>query len=389
MKKHDDKSIEQLLSEMPNVHDDKSFDEYYKNISKQINNQPKAKQRGWILPALASAAALFLMVIVGMQLVNTNDTADQANSMETAELRKEFSPESEEGSAGIAMDENETSDEAKAGITSSEESGIVQLRDLSSMVLTQEETEGKELSTFIVPDQQAMYSVPITVNISNKDPYEVFNEYSSYIQSEQWGVSTAIFNKMKYIGMNKQEEPIVQISEDIQGSSMERAVIEGLRYFESLGHEKVQIQDSEGNAVELPHIGDLTYIEFNQSPKVYKLYEANENQKFWIEKKMNNQSIDEAIEELKVNEKDFNVTAPVPDYINLDLEEDTSTLVITMTKQQHDSSSEEMIFLIEGILLTAKSYGFEKVEFNNFGVSEIGKYDLTQPINVPVYINPK
>ena len=40
--------------------------------------------------------------------------------------------------------------------------------------------------------------------------------------------------------------------------------------------------------------------------------------------------------------------------------------------------------MIEAILLTAKEYGFDTVQFKNTNVKNIGRFDLEHPIQVPI-----
>ncbi|WP_054753205.1 hypothetical protein [Piscibacillus salipiscarius] len=45
-KQHNDDSIEKLLSEMPNINDKKTFDDYYEKVLEEINieDEPKKKK---------------------------------------------------------------------------------------------------------------------------------------------------------------------------------------------------------------------------------------------------------------------------------------------------------------------------------------------------------
>ncbi|WLR43773.1 hypothetical protein LC087_06490 [Bacillus carboniphilus] len=77
---------------------------------------------------------------------------------------------------------------------------------------------------------------------------------------------------------------------------------------------------------------------------------------------------------------------------SLDLDIETSeggrTLIVFVNNGEKVNSSQEAIFMIEAILMTAKEFNYEQVHFKGINEKQIGKWNLDQPINVPFSPNP-
>ncbi|GEL76126.1 hypothetical protein [Tenuibacillus multivorans] len=407
MKKQNDE-IEKTLSEMPKINDSRSFDDYYNQISKQVNQRKirKHAKRGWIIPAITSAAALVLVFIIGLQFINTNQTADEMktyqsieDSVDQAETNESANESASSGDAEMAEIEEYNQDgqgnQDMGGASNDDENQQFSMQEVdanSSMVVTQDESQGKQFVTFIIPDNQVQYFAPITVEMNDQDPYEFFNQSRELIMDDEWGLSSDVLSSITFIGMNDQNIPILEMDEtELQdGTAIERVAMEVIRYFQYLGHEKVAVRDPNGDPVSLAHVGEVEEVTFENQLKAYKLYQPQSDELFWIEKVlMNGASIEEAIEELKVSEEAFNIKAPVPNNVNIEIEGQDPVLNIRFLNPEQLAESTEIPYIIESILLTAKSFGYEQVDFNNLGMTQVGPYQLDEPVQVPAYINPR
>lgn len=63
-------------------------------------------------------------------------------------------------------------------------------------------------------------------------------------------------------------------------------------------------------------------------------------------------------------------------------------VTITFGATARLSDSNDHILLIEGLLLSAKDFGFTEVTIQQAGTDQVGPYELEEPIEVPALPNP-
>jgi len=91
---------------------------------------------------------------------------------------------------------------------------------------------------------------------------------------------------------------------------------------------------------------------------------------------------------MKEEDTAFHLTNTIPEEINFRITEDEKELVLEYTGKAILENNEKYSVMIDAILMTAKSYGFESVRFDNIKIVRIGNYILEQPIKVPEGVNP-
>jgi hypothetical protein len=72
-----------------------------------------------------------------------------------------------------------------------------------------------------------------------------------------------------------------------------------------------------------------------------------------------------------------------PEEINVELEIDQDVLILNLNSDAGQPDAEITETMIESILLTAKSYDFQYVSFENMPATEIAGYDFSEAIKVP------
>lgn len=63
-------------------------------------------------------------------------------------------------------------------------------------------------------------------------------------------------------------------------------------------------------------------------------------------------------------------------------------MVLSIENSLEKHSIQELLTMVEAILMTAKSFGFDSVKFENMSIQQIGNYDLNNPIKDPNGVNP-
>lgn len=79
----------------------------------------------------------------------------------------------------------------------------------------------------------------------------------------------------------------------------------------------------------------------------------------------------------------------IPDDIDFSVEsDDESTLHLSYSGPSDIQDLQEITVMIESILMTAKAYGYESVDFENMPIEKVGNYPFSETIEVPIAVNP-
>lgn len=102
-----------------------------------------------------------------------------------------------------------------------------------------------------------------------------------------------------------------------------------------------------------------------------------------------NTSINEAIDILKSGMPESSLEGTIPSTIDFQVNANNhDELTLDYVGSKSKDESEFTVTMIESILLTAKSYNYKEVLFLNMPIENIGMYQLSDSIKVPVGVNP-
>ncbi len=88
------------------------------------------------------------------------------------------------------------------------------------------------------------------------------------------------------------------------------------------------------------------------------------------------ESIEDALLDMKKENQIYNLHPSIPNQFNFTVDvSNTEQLVLIFHNNVHLKENHETIRMIEAILLTAKEYGFDTVQFKNTNVKNIGPFD--------------
>jgi hypothetical protein len=92
---------------------------------------------------------------------------------------------------------------------------------------------------------------------------------------------------------------------------------------------------------------------------------------------------------MKKAQKPLNIYPTIPEDIQFRLTTLDDQLFITPDNDQVFQDEQRALIMIEAILMTAKSFGYEFVTFNHVStIDQIGPYQFSEPIEVPEAVNP-
>ncbi|WP_188206046.1 hypothetical protein [Alkalibacillus aidingensis] len=406
MSKYENKDIEKLLSEMPQIKDQQTFDHYYDKIAEQLDeNVPKRHKKPVWMPLLATAAGLFLAFIVGMQFFGSGSQMEDASTFDanmgqsTTEEREGSEVEKntdDDANNFSSMDEAEHFNEDTAE-DSGMESEITDV-NLESKALYVDEDEANQFVTLYIPDHQLEYLVPVTVPNPTNQPYESI-DYITEIFDQMDEFQSSLYEPIQYIGDHEDGQPIIEIDNDVTdeyvgGSSAENLLITGiLSFFDQFGIDLVRFQSDQNETAMLSHFGEFDQLEVpEREPEIYRLKEVDEDRQSYLvpEQIEPSYTFEEALEMMKEGNETLDIKSTIYEDLELVINElDQQTVSIELDPSEPLEPSEDLLTMIEAILFTAKSYGYQYVEFDTEdSIDHLNQYLLNGSTEVPDYINP-
>lgn len=397
-----DQQIEDLLSQMPKIKDERDPQDIYQNIVVKMN---KKRQRVWMMPAVATVGAALLLFILVPGLLDGNssqenalDHADQPSS-EIAMLEDTMNEEKVEQKT--KMDEEVTPFSADAEPETTSEMGIrsVGIED-SATAIYEEDLADKYVLTYAIPDPNVMMSVPVSVLVSkeeDKSKFELFTENMANLKEEEWGLRD-------YFPLNAdltfdEESNVLTVDVPIdhsygKGSATEVIFNDTLSYMmTTLDIEKINLLTAGNPGVELGNFGLIEeFVPKEQlGNHAYYFYYPNDStsKPFIVPYGEKLKSINEAFSAMKENQDKANLVASIPAEISLETDEDPAEKKLTIHFGEGSiiNNDESTLHTIEAILLTAKDFNYQTVKLENANIDIVGKFDLNNEIKVPIAAN--
>jgi len=395
MKKISDEQLEEWLREMPKLKDHRDPHDIYENISKKLEERPR---KTWIIPSFATAAAVFLVAILSFNLfdgASFNHSADknlqeEAVTEQNTSLKKEESTYENEARMDVGSEENSTDMNDITFQATEDPTTAVYAEDLGAM----------QVFTLAIPDSQVQNIIPVSFLIESSDQIDQLaqlEEVMASIDEQEWGLNNfypleadlAIDVNSSTLNVNVAADHPYQygtagipffhaIQQLLLNLNLEKAVFttneteKGM----STGHDFITEKPLE----KIANLAFYLYYPNNESTKPY-LVPYTESYS----------TIEEAFEAMKTNIDTHNLRAPLlVDQINsVAIDETNKSVNITLNKGINIEDTPETSQSIEAILLTAKSFGYEKVKFSNAPIDYVGRFSLQEEIQVPIAANKK
>lgn len=415
-----DQDIEELLKKMPSIKNKQSTAEMYTRIQRAAAGNKKTKR--WI-PIAAGLAAIFLLAILIPSFLMNNESMNISSSEDAGETENlQYSDTGTEESQIAESDrnkpeQNSSSDQAR-DIAEDEESGNTE-EDPAHNITSQEqeaendskpqtedsqphselspasrkialdgnqgtslypsELEGKAyFSTAFITPEQAI--VPMTFILPEENTgqtmVDLYNEWAGAIDETSLGFID--YHPFK----DKIEETEDIISGSVNHSDGSAALLaEFLRHtFGNDGYREFQLLHEDGSQAANEDIEGT--IQLTNDRKGYFLYE-NGDSFYFVESPDSYKSVDEAVRMMQTTKPDERFSSALPSELDLTVVEDNTELTITSDGTISQYSDLEQQRIIEAILLTAKSFSFQTVQFEN-EPSATGGFDLSKPLEVPI-----
>ncbi|MED3551202.1 GerMN domain-containing protein [Cytobacillus praedii] len=397
-----DKQLEDLLSQMPKIKDERDPHEIYQNITVRMN---KRKQRVWVMPTAAAALAAVLFFILVPNLFNWQNSEEQV-----ADLANQS-----KSSQKISMKEDADIQEAEEKVSIEEESAIpftaeenpeeqdeIGIRSMdvddSATAVYEEDIGGMEVLTYAIPDENAMLAVPVSVLVAkreDKTKFDLFEENMMTLNEKEWGLKDYFPLKAEFSLDEQSNVLTVDFPADHpyrDGSASESVFNDALSYtLSSLDISEIKFTTDGKPGMDLGNSGFIEEFIPEYGNHAYYFYYPNktETKPYIVPYGEQLSSISEAFAAMKENQDKAKLTASIPADINFETEvnQEEKKLIIRFGEGSDIKNDQPTLHTIEAILLTAKDFNYQAVKMENANVEMVGRFNLDNEIKVPVAAN--
>ncbi|MGG1241395.1 sigma-X negative effector [Bacillus licheniformis] len=358
-----EEQIKELLNQLPAVKDHRSPQDIYKRLT-MANSKKKPAVR-WIGPACAAVIAVYIAFIISPHFF------DQAQ------------PQQKEASQENAVTKTDTADSPKAALPLDQTSFVVPEKEQNNYI------------TVAIADAETSTIIPVSIKKTSAD--QTIQDMLS--KSGELGILDhnaitipSFIDEVEIKEKTKQKELSIRVRQPATAFSvkddtlLKELLIESFKWSP---YEKIKfLSEQNESGVRIGSYGTFTEISIpKQSKRAYYLYQNKQGQDFFVPSKKTFDTVKEAIKEMESSSQED--TAPLIQ---------TGAVQSVTKKQKHlyirfskDSEVEDSIagiLMLEGLLLTAKEFGFTEVTFTETRTKKIGRYDVTDAIRVPAAPNP-
>ncbi|WP_249871894.1 hypothetical protein [Oceanobacillus saliphilus] len=376
------------LREMPEMKDETDKQVLYNRISSSVSNKEQVKSRNQkhkLVPVLATimtAALIFIIPFIMNQREQLDLSTESGTELATNSDEAEYSRMMESSDFEQDIEESEEQD-----INSMNELTITPEGELQSYVI-QESNEPYKVVYGALSDPQQQFIIPISFIIDETaDLEEYYNNLENYMNREDWITNDYMLKNASF--ELKESVVLVDLENgfDIGEGSANAYIFEKVlvAMFTPYGISKA-VFESDSNGIDLGPYGFVEELPLKrEEEEIYKLYN---NQLLIPLPNTNNLSIGDAITEMKAEEEEFNLGRTIPEDIHFSIDSTGDQLILTLDEESNFGNGQEELTMIEAILMTAKSFEYKFVQFNDLPYNQIGTYDTSEPIQVPEAVNP-
>ncbi len=397
-----DRDIEELVKKLPQIKDDRTSQYIYARIKREN------KKKNFVLfkrffPAVAALAAIFIMVLLAPTML----TQFTDKSMEQSELNTaDTSGSSEENKKAVMSTESEKSDklpeatkDQKTTLTESDrsmtEEKIVSGNDSSDRLsLYADDLQGNDYYTFGLVSPEAV-PIPVSVidSLSGEDWLSRHEEIAENLPEADWGLEDYLPLKGEFT--HDQNKVIFTLDADhsYSGSSaVEYAFYHSLQYsFQHKGIDEVVLQEQDGSVPQFSSTGEFSKIDVSDEARTaYYLYSPNGRDRYLVPDNIARGNVKESIAAMKHADSSL-FQSVIPKDINISVMETDEYVTVSFLNELNLETLDgtTALEMIEGILLTSRSSGYEKVQFENIKQDSWNGFDFNKPIETPISPNRK
>lgn len=401
-----DKELEELLLQLPKISDNRDPRDIYQNIALKTK---KRKRQIWFMPSLAALAAVIIFIILAPNLINWQESPEQKISLNSAASKENMEMAGNDRTAATvdkkddvsAHENNHVKFEADSNNRfSSKNAQKSPADDVERTAVYEEDLQGKELLTYAIPDTNGQNIVPVSVLVQKEDNKSWFDQYKetmAKLKEKEWGLSDfyPLHANLTYDSLNKVLN--VDVPRDHQygsGSSSEEmftsSLLDSFAFDDKVEKITFTTEKEKGIVLGNDEITELDVEKSNSPAHGYLFfYPTRGKRPFIVPTPDKYKSIDEAFAAMRKEIATHQLKPSLPEEWQFKkvVPNNNGILSIFLSKSSNVTDIQEMVYSIEAILLTAKNFGYKAVKVENPPVKNIGPFDLSKELQVPVAAN--
>ncbi|TKD68779.1 GerMN domain-containing protein [Pseudalkalibacillus hwajinpoensis] len=395
-----------LLSQLPELKDQRNKETIYQNIQKKMNEPAqsrtkKKKKTPWVIPTFAAALVILLAVLITPGLFNQNDGPTNLAITEESNEKSELADHSA-ASENDSQTENTTEAPSDSSNDLAANTTIVKEEDpplpkaeakFEQYIPALQQTNGESV-VLSYPDPESLLLVPISFKVdSSKTMANNIQDTLSTFDASQYGLASSPLVNATFDVVTEDGTKTLVVSFEEPGDSLssnESIMINDSvqQLAASLNAEEISWQTKGEEGYNLGNFGPAD-TSVNNKPSPYYLYETNTKNRFLVEgpslQGEEGAQLDVALSQMKEGSKEATWYKPaIPSDVSIySFEGDGSEATIAFTKDSKFQSEEEALQTIEAIMLAASQYNYKTILFENTGFDQIGNYSLNEKLSVP------
>lgn len=319
----------------------------------------KKKSAKWIGPAVATVVVLFMAFLISPHLFQPA-AQDHHKQVETS------------------------ADKSQVNATLE----AVKQTDGPSHVVSRKQQQ--KYMTIAYIDESTSQVVPIS--IEKEDEHDHLQDMvNTYEQVQLPEMTKPLQSYIDMVDLREKGDTLIfQLKNDLSLDTLKEAnrfkdmVKETLKWSR---YKQVQVKTAKGSHLRLVESGIVGTISVEKQTKHAYYVLENKSGTFLVPSKAHYSSYEDAVEAMK-RTSDAGLDPLIKEEQIKEVTSKGKHVTITFGALAQLSDSIDHILLIEGLLLSAKDFGFTDVTIQQAGIDQVGPYELKEPIEVPALPNP-
>ncbi|UCZ53667.1 hypothetical protein LGQ02_02380 [Bacillus shivajii] len=403
----DEKDIEEKLKSMPPVNDERTKDELFNAIQKKMNEEdhkPEVvakKRRPWIYPTLASAAAIFLILLIipsflqndGQEFSSmdqaVDDSADNASIMTEDDSDVEITLDS---GGDLTEEDAEIAGFSEVEENNGEEQSMAVEEKTTTIITAVPRVFDVDMGGI---SQERVALIETSVQIG-EETGETLEEVLVYVLSNHEDLPLKSLQKIEF---DDGEVANLYFEEDHRLQSLSAFQYHALTYslselFGHYGFDEVRFYVGDERGIMFGQEGEIDALDSLNVNRGYYVYEDEHGKEYLLRNTMIGEpaadeegelfTFEETIHQMKEIEEKTWYRSIVPDFIEItEIDVSDETIHFVFSGDENISSVEEQelfeLFL-RGVLVTASDFEHETLTIYSESSGYIGEYMLSKTV---------
>lgn len=383
-KKWNEEQIEKMLRGMPGAEDERSKEEVWQRLQQDPRLQtsspaPKRKRKQW-MPFAAAAAALLLLALFMPSFLQKNDVATEDAkssdySLETAEIEQsgdEAGPAAFSGRSAVkhyALYPSALLNETAFHIgLVSDQAAVVPVTLLLPNERVNKDLSGREMNSL------ALYETYAGAFDQTLLGFTSYHPYNAEFASENGRLLMKFPEDHAY---------------DESSAALEMLTLSVQETF--IDFDEIALLKEDGGPIEFDQVGEVEKpmkLAGLEKQQAYFVYDNNGGLFLSPNFGESFDTLAEALDAMKETPNDFYASA-VPESVDFtaDVQEETVQITFTQTLNLETLQQDEAMQLIEGLALTAASFG-KQLQLDQIAPQQWNGFDFSNPLEKPAGANP-